>query len=77
MKWWEIPIRAEFRRSLSLKHITDRMQRESATSSHSGMGYSLLLVLERMEDSRTPYILVAHPSIGYVVTSHPEEREHL
>jgi hypothetical protein len=41
-------------------------------SSSSSNGHTLLLLLERLEEAGVPYVLEAHPGLGYMVTGKPE-----
>lgn len=73
--WLRTAIPKQQLRSRYYKDLCKKMIEKGGTSSHSGLGMSLRLILERLEDARCPYKLTAHPGRGYFVeVDKPEDR---
>jgi hypothetical protein len=70
--WWQRPIASSLRRNRALRAMHKLVAEGRNPSSSSSNGHTLLLLLERLEEAGIPYVLEAHPGLGYMVTGKPE-----
>ena len=70
--WWQRPITSGLRRNRALRALHKLVAEGRNPSSSSANGQTLLLLLERLELAGIPYVLEAHPGVGYVVTGKPQ-----
>lgn len=69
--WWNIEhVRKSAHRSRALRLIIEEVA-AGGLSTHSALGTTLPLFIERLEEREIPYVITAFPGRGYVIEGKP------